>query len=506
MAETPDSASLLDKLGGPTDALKQFDAFPKLPSTYRRRSDSRGFLTLLIGLLCFTLVLNDIGEFIWGWPEYHFSMDKEVHSYIPINLDIIVNMPCRFLSVDLRDTLGDRLHLTGGFRRDGVAFDIAQAQKLQEQSEIQSQSTLIPQTRQTRGLLATLFRGGRTDFKSSYKHSSADDACRIYGTMVAKKVTANLHITSLGHGYASAVHVEHQLMNLSHIISEFSFGPYFPSIVQPLDNTYSLTHHHFTAHQYFLSVVPTKYKPARGRTMRTHQYSVTNYIRELEHGVGTPGIFFKFDLDPLSIEVEEKTTTLIQFLIRVVGVVGGVWCCMGWAVKVSFRAYEAVTGTSEGDEPIVAIESTGVKRRWGGGDLKKRVVQQGNGWVVTPGESDWGNQSPVTSSSPYSGAYAASPGYASNFPLPPSVPPTAGPGGYFPSPKSAAQGSFPHHQRQFSAASNLLPPSPLPTKTQLSSPSPPNSNTPVNGSGTTGRAPGPNGRSLSQEDKALKDR
>jgi len=281
------------------------------------------------------------------------------------------------------------------------------------------------------------------------------------------------------------------VMNMSHIISEFSFGPYFPSIVQPLDSSYQLTDHHFTAYQYFLSVVPTKYKPVRARrAMRTHQYSVTNYIRELEHGIGTPGIFFKFDLDPLSLEVEEKTTTPIQFLIRVVGVVGGVWCCMGWAVKISFRAYEAVTGTSEGDEPIVAIESTGVKRRWGGGELKKRVVQQGNGWVVT-GESDWGANTPVTAASAYSAAYASSPGFASSFPLPPSAPPTASVGGYFPgSPRSASQGSFQQHQRQYSGASNFPPPSPM---------SPPSGSSPQPQTGT-------NGHMLDKKDQAFKDR
>jgi hypothetical protein len=30
-------------------------------------------------------------------------------------------------------------------------------------------------------------------------------------------------------------------MNLSHIIHEFSFGPYFPAIAQPLDMTYTIT-------------------------------------------------------------------------------------------------------------------------------------------------------------------------------------------------------------------------------------------------------------------------
>lgn len=30
-------------------------------------------------------------------------------------------------------------------------------------------------------------------------------------------------------------------MNLSHVITEFSFGPYFPDITQPLDNSFELT-------------------------------------------------------------------------------------------------------------------------------------------------------------------------------------------------------------------------------------------------------------------------
>lgn len=31
------------------------------------------------------------------------------------------------------------------------------------------------------------------------------------------------------------------VMNLSHVITEFSFGPYFPDITQPLDNSFELT-------------------------------------------------------------------------------------------------------------------------------------------------------------------------------------------------------------------------------------------------------------------------
>lgn len=63
-------------------------------------------------------------------------------------------------------------------------------------------------------------------------------------------------------------------------------------------------------------MVPTTYVPARGKPVQTNQYSVTHYTRELEHDRGTPGIFFKFDMEPLNMRVEQRTTTLIQFLIR----------------------------------------------------------------------------------------------------------------------------------------------------------------------------------------------
>lgn len=43
-------------------------------------------------------------------------------------------------------------------------------------------------------------------------HDQRDDgpACRIYGSASVKKVTGNLHITTLGHGYMSFQHTDHE--------------------------------------------------------------------------------------------------------------------------------------------------------------------------------------------------------------------------------------------------------------------------------------------------------
>ncbi len=88
--------SLLERIDAIAPAsLKSFDAFPKLPSTYRARSSERGFLTLFIAFIAFILVANDIGEFFWGWPDFEFGVDHVSASYLDVNVDMIVNMPCK---------------------------------------------------------------------------------------------------------------------------------------------------------------------------------------------------------------------------------------------------------------------------------------------------------------------------------------------------------------------------------------------------------------------------
>jgi hypothetical protein len=412
--------SFLDKLDANVP-LASFDAFPKLPSTYKSRSESRGFLTLFISLLAFLLVLNDLAEYIWGWPDYEFSVDSQGASHMNVNVDMVVNMPCQYLTVDLRDVIGDRLFLSKGFHRDGTTFDVGQATTLKEHAKALSARQAVAQSRKSRGFFS-FFKRAEPDFRPTYNHRADPDACRIYGSLGVKKVTANLHITALGHGYSSQIHVPHDKMNLSHVITEFSFGPYFPDIAQPLDYSFEIAREPFIAYQYFLHVVPTTYIAPRSKPLQTNQYSVTHYTRKLSDHGGTPGIFFKFDLDPMVISIHQRTTSFMQLLIRCVGVIGGVFTCTSYFLRITVRTIEAVSG-ADPTPGIVAASSTSVKRKWAGGHLRARstassparVVRQGSGWVVEGGGSPmtggFGPQSPY----PYS-PYLASP----NLPPPPS--------------------------------------------------------------------------------------
>lgn len=90
-----EDTSLIDKLDQVAAPLAKFDAFPKIPSTYKARSESRGFVTVFVALLALLLMLNDIGEYIWGWPDHEFGVDTELAPYLSVNVDMVVSMPCK---------------------------------------------------------------------------------------------------------------------------------------------------------------------------------------------------------------------------------------------------------------------------------------------------------------------------------------------------------------------------------------------------------------------------
>lgn len=468
MAQQPNGGSILSKLDAAVP-LAKFDAFPKLPSTYKSRSESRGFLTIFVGILCLLLVLNDLSEYIWGWPDYEFGVDRQAKSFMDVNVDMIVNMPCQLLSVDLRDVSGDRLYLSKGFRRDGTLFDVGQATALKEHAKMLSARQAVAQSRKSRGFFS-FFRRNKAEYRPTYNHQPDGSACRIYGSLSIKKVTANLHITTLGHGYTSHVHVDHTKMNLSHVITEFSFGPYFPDIAQPLDYSFEIAKEPYTAFQYYLHVVPTTYIAPRSKPLETNQYSVTHYTHVYKNPhEGIPGIFFKFDLDPMLLSIHQRTTSLAALLIRCVGVIGGVFTCATYFVRASMRAVDVVTGADQ-TQGIVAAESTGVRRKWTGGHLRsrsglhgsqtitQRVVRQGSGWVV---EGQQGSPYSSYAGTPVTGGgYPASPYSPYLAPGTPAGPPPGTPGGqgvglgFGPPPRSA------HGHGPSGSFSSLAPPTP----------------------------------------------
>ncbi|CAO2609319.1 Endoplasmic reticulum-Golgi intermediate compartment protein 2 [Lemmus lemmus] len=133
-------------------------------------------------------------------------------------------------------------------------------------------------------------------FKSAFKSASTalppreddpsltPDACRIHGHLYINKVAGNFHIT-----------VDNQMF------------------------------------QYFITVVPTKLHTYK-ISADTHQFSVTERERIINHAAGShgvSGIFMKYDLSSLMVTVTEEHMPFWQFFVRLCGIIGGIFSTTG---------------------------------------------------------------------------------------------------------------------------------------------------------------------------------
>jgi hypothetical protein len=154
------------------------------------------------------------------------------------------------------------------------------------------------------------------------------------------------------------------VFNFSHHINELSFGPYYPSLVNPLDDTVATTEDHFYKFQYYCNIVPTIYttdvhhlslsprqiaepltntdpkaRGSHGSTVWTNQYAVTEQSHPVPETF-VPGVFFKYDIEPLLLVVNEERGGFIALLVRLVNVVSGVLVAGTWLLQFTDWAVE----------------------------------------------------------------------------------------------------------------------------------------------------------------------
>ena len=318
----------------------------------------------------FVLILSEFLRWWRGHEMHTFAVEKDVGRSMQINLDIVIPMQCKDIHINVQDAAGDRI-LAGTMLKEEPTnwhqwADIRGVHRLGMDSQgrvitgegyheheegfgEEHVHDIVAAARSTRKFAKTpKLRGGL----------KGGDSCRIFGSLGVNKVQGDFHITARGHGYQefASQHLDHTGMsllsttksgwrltitafNFSHIISELSFGAFYPSLLNPLDRTVSTTPNHFHKFQYYLSVVPTVYTVGSSthwasRTVFTNQYAVT----EQSHIVGersVPGIFFKYDMEPLLLTVEESRDSFLRFVVKVVNVFSGVLVAGHWGFTLT---------------------------------------------------------------------------------------------------------------------------------------------------------------------------
>ncbi|KAI5811405.1 endoplasmic reticulum vesicle transporter-domain-containing protein [Peziza echinospora] len=306
-----------------SESVRTFDAFPKTRQSYTVRTSRGGAMTLLITLACILLLWVEFGVYFDGIETQHFLVEPRIGSHnLQINIDITVAMPCDDLHVNVQDAVGDRIFAGNLLRKEVTRFD---------PSRVGSREPL-----EHKDMWHIMGSGGgkKGSWKKTQKWKGGLQGCRIWGSMDVNRVQGDFHITAKGHGYWDASgHVDHTTFNFSHIVDELSFGEFYPKLINPLDNSLEITEKNFWKYQYYLSLVPTTYtSTTTSRHLKTHQYAVTESSKEVSD-LATPGIFFKFDIEPVSLEITDTRTPLLTFFVRMVNIVGGVLVSGGWFYK-----------------------------------------------------------------------------------------------------------------------------------------------------------------------------
>ncbi|KAK9965733.1 hypothetical protein ABG768_004807 [Culter alburnus] len=316
------------------DIVKELDAFPKVPESYVVTSAFGGTVSLIVFILMALLTISEFLVYQDSWMKYEFEVDTDFTSKLKIKIDITVAMKCERVGADVLDIAGTVI-ASKELKYDPVSFEPSPQNKMWYQILEKIQNRL----QEERSLQDVLFKSALKGYFSdpvprNDSASESQDACRIHGHIHVSKVAGNFHITLgkpidtiRGHVHFASLIKKEAVYNFSHRIDYLSFGNDVPGHINPLDGTEKITLEQNMLFQYFITVVPTKLHTS-DVSVDMHQFSVTERERVISqekgnHGVS--GIFIKYKLSPLMVRVSEEHMPLSVFLVRLCGIIGGIF-------------------------------------------------------------------------------------------------------------------------------------------------------------------------------------
>lgn len=314
--------------------VRTFDAFPKVDNEHTVRSVRGAMSTLMTYFFGLVVLWIEVGGFLGGYVDHQFIVDDQVHTDLSINIDMVVAMPCKYIHTNVVDITDDRLLAAEQLNFQGSLFYVPPMFRINSPDH----------DTETPDLDHVLRENLRAEFNVEGQRFNDQEgpACHIFGTIPVNQVSGDFHITAKGIGYRDREITPFEALNFSHVIQEFSFGNFYPLIDNPLDFTAEITQHQTQAYKYYTKVVPTKYQKL-GIIIDTNQYSLTEQHQVYDakrtgptHQV--PGIYFRYEFEPIKLVIQEKRLPFIQFVARLGTILGGLLI----AASYLFRLYEKV--------------------------------------------------------------------------------------------------------------------------------------------------------------------
>ncbi|KAG9123904.1 hypothetical protein FRC07_013558 [Ceratobasidium sp. 392] len=394
--------------------FKGFDGFGRTTQDAKLKTRSGAFLTVLSAAIVFIFTIINFIDYRRVVVDSLIIVDRSRGEKIMVKMDITFpRVPCYLLSLDATDISGET--------QQDISHNMAKT-RLDSQGQIIHEKYLNNQLDndveksikdRPKGYCGSCYGAGphgkaccqtcesvrkayleqgwmfenpegieqcvHEGWTAKIQHQSSE-GCRIAGRVRVNKVSGNFHFSPGRSFIQNKGHVQDLVPYLkdgnrhdfAHHIREFHFEGSQEGDIEwrkkvgfeghPLDDVLAHSEVSNYMFQYFMKVVSTEFKYLNGDLVRSHQYSVTSFERDLSHGdaterdshgtlvghnvPGLPGVFFNYDISPLMVVHRETRQTFAHFITSLCAVIGGVLTVATIADSVVFAAIRQVEGAS----------------------------------------------------------------------------------------------------------------------------------------------------------------
>ena len=298
------------------DKLKELDAFTKIDPTHSKPSFTGAVTTMVMYSLVGLLFLYQIYHFFTSTTEvYRNVVDSTTVHSVPLHIDIMVASECSRLRVELLE-------------KGGKTKNVSNLLEMQDvQSPDEQLDNAFDNEQQQDWLMSFL--------KNVFSIQRAEGSCRIHGSLDINKYTGTFSVVSqrffINHPLG-IITISDPSINFSHKVHKFSFGPRLPDskhVNNGMEKGKEIYVKELHSFNYFVSIVPINYKSLTAKT-NSYQHSVSQFAKRAatttsESGNAGPGIFVRYDFDPMSLDISVARQSIRTLLVKFLGIVGGIF-------------------------------------------------------------------------------------------------------------------------------------------------------------------------------------
>jgi len=276
--------------------VRRLDIYRKVPKDLTQPTVTGAVISICCCLFMAFLFFSELSHFISPEIVSELFVDNPGNSdeKIPVQLNITLpRLSCEFIGVDIQDELG----------RHDVGF--------------------------VENTVKTPFNGGK--------------GCVFESVFHINRVPGNFHVST------HSADRQPDNSDMAHFITSLTFGAKLshnnlPGNFNSLAKRDRIQVDPAESHDYTMKIVPTIFEDSYGHVDVSYQYTYaySNYVSYSHGGRSSGAIWFRYDLNPITVKYHERRQPIYSFLTSVCAIIGGTFTVAGIIDSLLFTAAEMI--------------------------------------------------------------------------------------------------------------------------------------------------------------------